>query len=219
MKRNKRGVSPLIAAVLLVAFAVAMAAFVSSFVIKKTKEFKPESFIQDSALCDGVTLAYEVMKNPSEVPPNDLKISYGRTSDQNVYTIYGLRLKNKGAFTIYKLTINSPGQQSQDYDITKVASISKPDGLKPGESIPDSSETDPESGSVIKFPFKVDKKNKNIKIIPWIQDPEKDLGDPEKNIICTKRALYIDPIGLCIQTVSDHAPGSCRGVPFQEPWG
>ena len=48
MRKNKRGVSPLLAAVLLVAFSVALAGIVANYVIKKTNEFDPNLIAEET---------------------------------------------------------------------------------------------------------------------------------------------------------------------------
>ena len=191
MKKDKRGVSPLIAAVLLVGFAVAMAAFVSTFVIKKTEEFKPESFIQDSALCESVSISYELMKNNN----GDILLNFDDAGDINI--MHGLTIKNKGPFTVYKITINPPGQKSQEYAIN--------DGIKPGkflggETIADATE--------LPLGFKKTTTDNTIKIVPWIKDPEKEEDDPEKNVVCTKRPLYINPVDICKKVIHEDKQAS-----------
>ena len=183
--RKKKGVSPLIAVVLLVAFSVAMAAFVSTYVIKKTKEFKPESFTEDSGLCDSVTLAYDTIKDETT---GVSKLSLEKISDY--FIIHNLQLKNKGSFTINKLTITAPGKQSQEYNIPRG------DEITPSGSPKDS--YDGLKGIAFLFTDITSfKKSPNIKIIPWTKNPEKADGDPEQNVICTKKVLYINPIELC----------------------
>jgi len=206
MRKNKRGISPLIATVLLVAFAVAMAAFVSTFVIKKTKEFKPASFVEDSALCDSVTLAYDIIKDPTSTPPDKLKLSLA-PGVTNTYLIEGLSLRNKGSFSIYKITINAPGQSS-DLDFTK--KLASPKGLTPSTS---TFAKDPDPG-FITFAFKRDPKNKNIKIVPWVKDPDKDPADPESNVVCSKKVLLIDPVDLCHKVFQDPvlSLANCAGL-------
>ncbi len=54
--KSQRGISPLIATVLLLGFAVALGAIVSTFLIKQAKEFKPESFLEDSPYCETMVL-------------------------------------------------------------------------------------------------------------------------------------------------------------------
>ena len=46
------------------------------------------------------------------------------------YIIHGIKLRNKGAFTIHKLTITAPGQQSQEYTLLPIGSEIKPSGSK-----------------------------------------------------------------------------------------
>src|SRR3989344_2957906 len=87
---NKRGISPLIATVLLVAFAVALAGIVSTYVISKTKEFKPEAIVEDSLLCDEVNLGFSVDSDLSNVKCDSI------TDSTDVKYFKGLKLKNKG---------------------------------------------------------------------------------------------------------------------------
>ncbi|MEK6948034.1 MAG: archaellin/type IV pilin N-terminal domain-containing protein [Nanoarchaeota archaeon] len=196
--RKKKGVSPLIAVVLLVAFSVAMAAFVSTYVINKTKKVNFESFAEDTVLCDSVTLAYDTLKDET-TGENKLKV-IPVSGINNLFLITGLKLKNKGSFTIYKLTITAPGQPSQEYGI--LGGI-KPSGSKDntGKSIDYFDELGNQDDRGIAFTYNNDinlfKKNPNIKITPWIRNPDKKDGDPEQNVICTKKVLYINPIELC----------------------
>src|SRR3989344_437354 len=97
---NKRGISPLIATVLLVAFAVALAGIVSNYVINKTKEFKPEAIVEDSLLCDEVSLGFSVTS-----VDGDPDVKCERAATGNIKYFKGLKLKNKGSFTIHKYQI------------------------------------------------------------------------------------------------------------------
>ena len=195
--RKKKGVSPLIATVLLVAFTVAMAAFVSTYVIKKTKQVNFESFAEDTALCDSVTLAYDTIKDETT---GENKIRLEQANDAT-YIIHGIKLRNKGAFTIHKLTITAPGQQSQEYTLLPIGSEIKPSGSKDTSgNLMDfyNGLGDGERGIAFTFnDIESFKKNPNIKITPWIKNPEKQAGDPEQNVVCTKKVLYINPIELC----------------------
>lgn len=170
---NKRGISPLIATVLLVAFSIALAAMVSTYIIGKTKEFKPEAIIEDSLLCDNVALDYSV---DSTFGLEQIGAS------GNLKKLTGLKLVNKGSFTVYKYTMNAPGGSTLNNIPIKGKDIDGADvtNLKPGESL----------GFEIGLEVTTDKL---IKIIPIIQDPEKD----KTYIKCTKSQLIFDYGKLC----------------------
>src|SRR3989338_391385 len=108
MTMTKRGISPLIATVLLVAFSIALAAIVSTYVINKTKEFKPEAIIEDSLLCDSVALGYSVESTggSDEVLKYDSALS-DKEGNVILYKLTGLKLVNKGAFNIHRFLINA----------------------------------------------------------------------------------------------------------------
>lgn len=97
--KNKKGVSPLLGAVLLIAFSIVLAAIVSNFVIKKTKEFKPDVIAEESVYCDSVNLGYKLSEN------------YGTETIGEVNLIKGIILVNKGTFSIHQLILNTPGLQ------------------------------------------------------------------------------------------------------------
>lgn len=178
---NKRGISPLIATVLLVAFSIALAAMVSTYIIGKTKEFKPEAIIEDSLLCDNVALDYSV--ESTGINPLTLQALSG-----NLKKLTGLKLVNKGSFTIYKYTMNAPGVSTLNNIPLKGKNDAGGDvtNLKPGESL----------GFEIGLKVTADKL---IKIIPIIQDPEKD----KTYIKCTKSQLIFDYAKLCKDIYGD----------------
>ncbi len=119
--KNKKGVSPLLAAVLLIAFSIVLAAIVSNFVIKKTKEFKPDVIAEESVYCDSVSLGYKI--DPG---------TYGIGND----LIEGIILVNKGTFSIYQLLINTPGLPSITVRLLDTADSSKETPISPSGKYP-----------------------------------------------------------------------------------
>ena len=139
----KKGISPLIAAVLLVGFTIAMAAFVTNFLIQKTEEsFQPETIIGSSEYCDFVSLGYTV---------NGLTVT-NFTAVGNVKNVSGIQVTNKGSFTIWKLTIQNPGADETEGNI--------PLGVKPKGVLDFMILFDPVSTE------------RYVKITPWIRDPK-----------------------------------------------
>lgn len=112
---SKKGISDIIAWVLLIGFTIAMAAFVSNWVIEQTKKFNPEGAVGGPKIyCEDVILNIE----------NIIKRD-GDCADEGVNFIGTFTLKNKGKFIIYNVKGLGPG----------AGKISLPDGkLAPGES-------------------------------------------------------------------------------------
>ena len=136
--KNKRGISPLLAAVLLLALTISMAAVVSNYVIKKTKEFNPEKLTEESIYCESVSLGYMI------TDPEKLGIyEQGKAGFDHdpitgnpiivpgVSLFAPITLINRGAFSIHQFIINAPGLESRPsliYDENL-----KPSVLKPGK--------------------------------------------------------------------------------------
>jgi flagellin-like protein len=150
--KNKKGVSPLIATVMLVAFAIALAAIVSSFILNKVRSFDAEKLAESSIYCDSVTLSYDVPK------PDDLKADSPAGGGR---VLEGIDLINRGSFTIHKLIISAAGTASREEPIVINGAVTT---LKPGAT---------GNRYPIKIFFKPTATDKQIKIIPVIQDPEK----------------------------------------------
>ena len=167
----KKGISPLIATVLLVAFSIALAGIVSTYVINKTSEFDPGAIVEDSLLCDEVNLGFLV---------TDTDISNVDCEDVSGITLFnGLSLKNKGSFTIRKIQIDSPGIEGGI-----PTPINENTGIKPSASIDQS------------LPFTGNFLDAIIKITPSIVDPEENIDDAINMIppiaCCRKRScIYI----------------------------
>ena len=187
---KKKGVSPLIATVLLVAFAVAIGAVVSNYIIKQTKEFKPEKLVEDSLLCDDVNLGYSI--DPStDILPKDWLCLY----EPNV--LAGINIVNKGKFSIYKYSLTTQGKSSPSdepaghYDggtFTKDAS-----GIKPGKK------------QQMFFGVNGDIRDKTIRIIPIVKNPEAE----NEFVKCTKSALVIDYDRLCKDINNGNCESDC----------
>lgn len=129
----KRGISPLIATVLLVGFTVALGAIVSTYLIKEAKEFNPESFIEESAYCESLILEPLVIEGPPNMQPRQpwplSTVVPATQNDNDLYTqglaecsstadvclIQGLGFKNKGSFSLHSVLITAPGSTNQLY--------------------------------------------------------------------------------------------------------
>jgi len=113
----KKGVSPLISYVLLVGFAIAMAAIVYNFVITQTEKLNPDEMTGTKEICNEMALGV------SEICSTGTGIK--------------LTLSNKGSFTVHKInidTIDAGGASTIPGTITKDASCSCStcEGLPPG---------------------------------------------------------------------------------------
>lgn len=188
-KRIKKGVSPLIATVLLVAFAVAIGAVVSNYVIQKTKEFKPEKLVEDSLLCDEVSLGYSI-----DPPDDTLAKDWLCIYNDNILS--GINLVNKGKFSIYKYSINIQGRSNPTDDPAgyyESTIFKKYDtGLKPGKK------------QQIFFGIN-NNNNKIIKVVPIIKNPEVE----NEFVKCAKSALVIDYDKLCREITGDNNCNDC----------
>ena len=175
---NKKGVSPLIAAVLLIAFTIALGAIVSTFLIKKTQEFKPEEIAQQSTFCEAVTLGYTASNEDGD---ERLIITTGETQ-----LLKNLILINKGSFSIHELVITSPGFTSRSQKIFDEEGIIVLGGIAPGGryTIDIQIYIDTEIG--------IGSANKEIKIVPKVKDPETG-----KLVICPDRQMVLDYTRLC----------------------
>lgn len=170
--KNKRGISPLIATVLLVAFSIALAAIVSTYVIQQTKKFKPMAIVEDSLLCDDVSLDYDI-----EDPQN---LQYETSG--SICTLKGITLVNKGAFSIYKYIITSPGLGTS------------PEQFFLNEGNNEKSPILPQGTRKITIGLK-NREDKLIKITPIVKDPEKE----NTFVKCTRRQLIFDHVKLCAE--------------------
>jgi len=192
---NKRGISPLIATVLLVAFAVALAGIVSTYVISKTKEFKPEAIVEDSLLCDEVNLGFSVDSDLSNVKCDSI------TDSTDVKYFKGLKLKNKGGFTIHKYQITYPGMGTSPP--SKVGVYSS------GNFVPDDTGLIPNEEHAYYFAYLTDPGSifgDEFKITPIIKDPETG-----NEVICTKRQLVIKAGSICNDLGYANDPNVCVG--------
>ncbi len=175
--KDKRGISPLLATILLVALTITMAAIISNFLINKAKSFDPNVIAQQSVFCDEVTLGYTVPN------PNLLTINSRDIRGNPFYFFENLTIVNKGAFSIQKFIITAPGYSSRPYPI--INSSGRIDTLKPGDNN--------------KYNLSIQlKKNinlgTNIIIVPIINDPEKN-----QLIECANRQLIINYSQLCVE--------------------
>ncbi len=144
--RAKRGISPLISAVLLIGFSVALAAVVSTFVIQKTKDFDVGSVVS-SSYCEEVVLGIG-----SQGPT----FNYDASSlDSSLLLLQDFTLTNKGAFTIRQLSYTAPGLSSVTYPLQGDV-----EPIQSGQSTP------------LTFSYPAGTSEGDFKFTPWIQDPE-----------------------------------------------
>jgi flagellin-like protein len=162
---TKRGISPLIATVLLVGFTIAMATMVTTFLMNKTQEeFDPESIIKDSEFCDSVSLGYTI---DSIGEPDGLRLD-------DPGGIYGFKLKNKGAFTITNVTVSVNGNTRDPQSLYDYEDSNKIITLKPKKS------TELRIFGSPTFPEK-------LEVIPWVKDPRDEVF-----VICPGKKLVIN---------------------------
>ncbi len=187
--RKKRGVSPLIATVLLVGFAVALAAIVSTFVIKETKKFNPESFLEDSPFCENIVI--EAVGNIKANTGDMTTIPIGiKSVGGGFYELQGIGIKNKGSFNVKAFSVKSGG--------------TNPTPIIPGKEDPadDTSLYEGRPGgvtivrkksdqSVIGIPF-VKNDEQTIVIQASVRDPEKDKVFP-----CPKQEIRVNYKEIC----------------------
>jgi len=177
---NKRGISPLIATVLLVAFSIALAAIVSNYVIQKTKEFKPEKIVEDSLLCDEVNLGYSIDPVPSTIPASNWLC----TTITSPEILAGINIVNKGKFSVYKYSVSVEGKTIQQeapagsYDNNNHLFSSSP--ILPGQKQP------------MFFGITGSNSDYTIRIVPIVKNPEVE----NEFVKCTRSALTIDYIQL-----------------------
>ncbi len=173
--KNKRGIGPLLATVILVAVAITLGALVSNYMISKAKEFDPSKIAEESVYCESVTLGYTAYAEDNDnvgainVPDGDVVEGLDLTNQ-----ILGpIVLINRGAFSIHKLIITSPGYES----------------LPPRNIIADdeSVKLDPGDKYAINVQIDTTKSSKSIKIVPVISDIEK-----EQYVSCVNRQLIFN---------------------------
>ena len=142
MMKAKKAAADLIAWVLLIGFSIALAAFVTNFVIDQTKKFNPEEIVGGSKVyCEDVVLGIEELTGSK----GDICDIDG---DGISYIGLNIKLKNKGKFTI--ISVKALG-----------ASIGSVSELQPGSD--PLTNTDSTSISFCKKP------GINIELIPQIE--------------------------------------------------
>lgn len=139
--KTKKAAADLIAWVLLIGFSIALAAFVTNFVIEETKKFNPEDVVGGSKVyCEDVVLSIEKLEGSLSTDSSCSGQKFSGT----------ITLKNKGKFTIYNIKILGGGAGS--------VSINK---LKPG--------SDPSTNTAIISTSFCKETGINIEIIPQIE--------------------------------------------------
>ena len=125
---NKRGISPLIATVLLIGFSVMMAALVSNYIIKQTKEFDIEKMIGSDELCSEVSFQIVPSSDQERINCVNVDDSVGICSEGPVKKLKSASLKNKGSFSIWKLTVNSESVGSYEFGADENTPLVTPSG-------------------------------------------------------------------------------------------
>ncbi|MBS3168051.1 hypothetical protein J4216_02935 [Candidatus Woesearchaeota archaeon] len=198
--KNKRGISPLLSAVILVAFVVTLGAVVSSYFIKQAKEFDPNLIAEESVYCDSVGLGYDVLDRANfnthqeggidpvtmdpATPGSGRPINFGPNPSPTRRLLSPLTLINKGTFSIHKLIITAPGAGSVTYQIVDSSGATPTlSSISPGQNNKYNISIDLNTG------FNDDE----IKIIPIINDTEKS-----QFIRCVNRQIVINYTQLCL---------------------
>lgn len=158
----KKAISPLIAWILLIGFSVAMAAFISNWVIEQTKEtFQPEKMLEDMS-CDGVSFSLTSICQRQSGTCNK------QGSEYTGMSLGSIQIINKGAFTIKDVKIIPLYDDTIDYTALNI---------KPGAT-----------GAIsnINICIKTTQGAKNeLKIIPVIEKEE-------ELFYCTKNAVILN---------------------------
>ena len=195
---SKRGISPLIATVLLVAFSLILAAIVSNFILKKTRDFNPSILAEDSVFCDSVNLGYgidqaqslKLGKYEEGLSPNPFAASGTLPSGTHLFGPFNLT--NKGTFSIKQLIITAPGKGSKTFPIFI-------NGV-PGQLAPAQSK---EFYVSLDFGSSL---GDEIKIVPIIKDTEKNqfVRCPTKQVVFRYNQLCNEVTGhdCCVCTSS-----------------
>ncbi len=194
---NKRGISPLIATILLVAFSIALAAIVSTYLINQTKKFKPEAIVEDSLLCDNVAIDYSIESGSISA------LEY-ESVGSNLFLLKGLNIVNKGSFSIHKYSIIAPGVGPRD---GQPAGWYSDDPNNPNVLNPNTLSCATSTTGVIFCAGPLPPGNKQevriglansadgiIKITPIIKDPEKEEPTYVK---CIRNQLVLDHKKIC----------------------
>ena len=173
--KNKRGISPLLATVLLVALTVTIAALVSNFLLSKAKSFDPSVIAEQSVFCDEVSLGYTVPD------PAQLSIVTKIVGGLDYSFFENLTIVNRGAFSIQQFIITAPGKASRNYPI--LDPNYRVTNLKPG--------IDNKYNLSVQL---IKNTGTNIIIVPVIRDTEKN-----QLVKCVDRQLIINYSQLCTE--------------------
>lgn len=196
--KNKKGISPLIATVILVAISVALAATISTYLINKAKEFKPGELVEGSVYCESVTLGYDANLD-SEDSSMDFEITRG--GDGQI--LKNIVLVNRGSFAIHKLIITAPGYSTLTTNIL----IEEEDS---GESVLGKIDPGENNKYSIDIAFRDDQTtniaDREINIVPVICDSEKSecVENDKVFVVCPDRKLVINYEELCKRLYEDN---------------
>ena len=167
----KKGISPLIATVLIIGFTIAIAGIVTSFLLNSSKDIKFEKFMEDNEFCDQVAISI-----------TEADCSGGINCP--------ITLKNKGSFNIYGVIIHSDtvNTEAMPY-FSDDETISDNEILKPGKILKDGA-----TGDGIDQAYSLPKEK--VTLTPIIKNPEYDgdfdVNNKESQILCTRSTSTID---------------------------
>src|SRR3989344_1978458 len=180
---SKRGISPLIATVMLVGFAVALGAMVSTFLIKEAKDFKPESFLEDSPFCEGVVLEPLVLAAPNNPGncqvANQPKPRWPRTTNScplpnsNQCIVEGIVFRNKGSFSIHSVWVSGTGVSNQVLFPARVGGAVVVAPLPPGKTWGVTATANEFRNPILSYIPQPANQPRVLKITPRVVDPEK----------------------------------------------
>src|SRR3989338_826000 len=210
---SKRGISPLIATVMLVGFAVALGAMVSTFLIKEAKDFKPESFLEDSPFCEGVVLEPVIpLARPSGIAASldwprsgsgtprtigsgafasiDYSIAgLGACIPTNICLVHGIGFRNKGSFSVHSILVSGAGVSNQP--VLPITNGGSPavTSLPPGKTWGITSTQNEFRNPTL--PYTGGAASRILKITPRVLDPEKTAENNNQPVIipCPKQEI------------------------------
>ena len=224
----------MIATVLLVGFAVALAAIVSTYIIKQAKSFDPGAFLEDSPFCEDMALEPLVVdgvvgstapniwpKATVGVPISTADCTRGGTPP--ACFIQGIGFKNKGKFSLVAARIKAPGISQKDYfpplasgGVTTLA----PGALwgvifPPPPAPPPTTTATTVSHSPIEYNpniADVTLDNRKISVTPIVNDPTQaeKLKKTVQLVACSKQEESFDLKDLCPRCICN-CPGNRCG--------
>ena len=176
---RKRGISPLIATVLLIGTTIAIAAIVSTYVIQQTKKFDPEAIVGESTFCQDVVLGLKM-------PEGGVVCEPFRYEGAECKRITNPILINKGAFTITGVTMSADNLGSSGNVGLEVPGLK---GLKSGKKLCGAGsvgQCDVGAGDIPIDTFKLAVcEGGSLRVVPQISVEDKDT-------VCTQSEMVIN---------------------------